>query len=451
MRVAFFKYERLKVDNYTRDTCSAFIKRSHLLYADTGTPDTSCHVFPTATVVPSFSFIDRLKLEIQSFVVGEGANLKKTPPFRLVQYACRSVPKEASIALQSSLSKKSVCDHRPTSPSSRRLHPVAATYNDRTSCSSLWIAFAVDRKRRYSRHLPSPFHYTQNSTITSLLHLLESRNRSGVIAINGKSPGLAYSKRGVHSKMVFLFDHQPKVRHPNPIRQPVGDIIILIGNWYIRNHTALRHALDAGRDLGMPDGVLINSKGPYRYNNTLVKDGIDHETINVEQGRPNLIGVHIHYEGYSVLPMAIGQDTIVAIRKHDAGESEKLLRIANVIDKYTMCTYPVYPIQEIDLSSRIIDGDIILFVGIRASKNMLNQYGWMLVRQLDLMLLLMEQFRQKEVAQLTSGAGTLGLTKFLLVLKKKSGSAKRNRPDPLKKLGHPRELKCLYMAKAQKQ
>ena len=57
-------------------------------------------------------------------------------------------------------------------------------------------------------------------------------------------------------------------------------------------------------------------------------------------GRVNLIGEHIDYEGYSVLPMAIRQDTIVAIRKHDEGEGEKVLRIANVSDKYPMCTYP---------------------------------------------------------------------------------------------------------------
>nr|CAN71804.1 hypothetical protein VITISV_029074 [Vitis vinifera] len=68
-------------------------------------------------------------------------------------------------------------------------------------------------------------------------------------------------------------------------------------------------------------------------------------------GRVNLIGEHIDYEGYSVLPMAIRQDTIVAIRKHDAGESPKLLRIANVSDKYTMCTYPADPEQEIDLKN----------------------------------------------------------------------------------------------------
>ncbi|KAK8527631.1 hypothetical protein V6N13_085449 [Hibiscus sabdariffa] len=68
-------------------------------------------------------------------------------------------------------------------------------------------------------------------------------------------------------------------------------------------------------------------------------------------GRVNLIGEHIDYEGYSVLPMAIRQDTIVAIRKHDEGEAEKLLRIANVNDKYTTCTYPADPDQAIDLKN----------------------------------------------------------------------------------------------------
>ncbi|PON93151.1 Galactokinase [Trema orientale] len=68
-------------------------------------------------------------------------------------------------------------------------------------------------------------------------------------------------------------------------------------------------------------------------------------------GRVNLIGEHIDYEGYSVLPMAIRQDTIVAIRRRDAGDAEKLLRIANVNDKYQTCTYPADPNQEIDLKN----------------------------------------------------------------------------------------------------
>ncbi|CAA3007400.1 galactokinase-like [Olea europaea var. sylvestris] len=65
-------------------------------------------------------------------------------------------------------------------------------------------------------------------------------------------------------------------------------------------------------------------------------------------GRVNLIGEHIDYEGYSVLPMAIRQDTIIAIRKNDT----KMLKIANVnSEKYSLCTYPADPEQEIDLKN----------------------------------------------------------------------------------------------------
>lgn len=46
----------------------------------------------------------------------------------------------------------------------------------------------------------------------------------------------------------------------------------------------MRKALDDGKDLGMPDGVLINGKGPYRYNDTLVPDDIDFEQIDVQPG-----------------------------------------------------------------------------------------------------------------------------------------------------------------------
>ena len=42
--------------------------------------------------------------------------------------------------------------------------------------------------------------------------------------------------------------------------------------------------LDKGKDLGMPDGVLINGKGPYRYNDSLVPAGIEYETFNVHPG-----------------------------------------------------------------------------------------------------------------------------------------------------------------------
>ncbi|RDY02404.1 Monocopper oxidase-like protein SKS1, partial [Mucuna pruriens] len=79
---------------------------------------------------------------------------------------------------------------------------------------------------------------------------------------------------------------------PIPFPQPDGDIFILIGDWYTQNHTALRATLDGGKDLGIPDGVLINGKGPYQYNTTLVPGGINFETITVDPGKTYRIRVH---------------------------------------------------------------------------------------------------------------------------------------------------------------
>lgn len=77
-----------------------------------------------------------------------------------------------------------------------------------------------------------------------------------------------------------------------PFATPDGDIVLMIGDWYTRNHVELRTALDNGTDLGMPDGVLINGKGPYRYNTSLVPDNIAYETVNVEPGKTYRIRVH---------------------------------------------------------------------------------------------------------------------------------------------------------------
>ncbi|KAK7330726.1 hypothetical protein VNO77_24924 [Canavalia gladiata] len=88
----------------------------------------------------------------------------------------------------------------------------------------------------------------------------------------------------------FIVNNRPII--PIPFDTPHGDIVIFIGDWYTRNHTDLRKALDDGKDLGMPDGVLINGKGPYKYNDTLVPDGIDYETIEVHPGKTYRLRVH---------------------------------------------------------------------------------------------------------------------------------------------------------------
>ncbi|RWR89270.1 monocopper oxidase-like protein SKU5 [Cinnamomum micranthum f. kanehirae] len=79
---------------------------------------------------------------------------------------------------------------------------------------------------------------------------------------------------------------------PVPFGTPDGDIILFIGDWYNRNHTDLRKALNDGKDLGMPDGVLMNGKGPYQYNITFVPAGIDYETIHVRPGKTYRFRVH---------------------------------------------------------------------------------------------------------------------------------------------------------------
>lgn len=42
--------------------------------------------------------------------------------------------------------------------------------------------------------------------------------------------------------------------------------------------------LDDGKDIGVPDAILINGRAPYRYNTTLVPDGLQYEIVGVEPG-----------------------------------------------------------------------------------------------------------------------------------------------------------------------
>ncbi|CAD5182345.1 unnamed protein product [Musa acuminata subsp. malaccensis] len=79
---------------------------------------------------------------------------------------------------------------------------------------------------------------------------------------------------------------------PLPFGLPDGDITIFISDWYIKGFKDLRKTIEEGGDLGTPDGVLINGLGPYRYNESLVPDGIIYETINVDPGKTYRIRVH---------------------------------------------------------------------------------------------------------------------------------------------------------------
>ncbi|XP_059660022.1 monocopper oxidase-like protein SKU5 isoform X1 [Cornus florida] len=79
---------------------------------------------------------------------------------------------------------------------------------------------------------------------------------------------------------------------PVPFGTPDGDITIFISDWYTKSHKELRKDIESGVDLGAPDGVLLNGIGPYRYDETLVPDGIAYPTINVEPGKTYRLRVH---------------------------------------------------------------------------------------------------------------------------------------------------------------
>jgi len=79
------------------------------------------------------------------------------------------------------------------------------------------------------------------------------------------------------------------------------------------------------------------------------RDGFGGETpktFATAPGRVNLIGEHIDYEGYGVLPMAIVLDTVVAIRKNPESSVITLKNTNSSV--YGALTFPTSPDQEID-------------------------------------------------------------------------------------------------------
>jgi N-acetylgalactosamine kinase len=67
-------------------------------------------------------------------------------------------------------------------------------------------------------------------------------------------------------------------------------------------------------------------------------------------GRVNLIGEHVDYHGYSVLPMALAQDVVIAVATGAPGGPVK---VANVNSKYAGATLPSNPAAAVDQSGGV--------------------------------------------------------------------------------------------------
>ena len=78
------------------------------------------------------------------------------------------------------------------------------------------------------------------------------------------------------------------------------------------------------------------------------KFGVAPNFIARAPGRVNLIGEHIDYHGYNVLPMAVSQDILVAVAVTDA---EDTIRCSNVVEKFEdgeVSADPLAPVEVVD-------------------------------------------------------------------------------------------------------
>ncbi|CAL5205512.1 unnamed protein product [Lathyrus oleraceus] len=116
-------------------------------------------------------------------------------------------------------------------------------------------------------------------------------------------------------------------RIPVPFSDPSGDYTVLIGDWYKSNHTTLRAHLDRGKKLPIPDGILINGRGPNglsfnveqgkTYRLRISNVGLQHSlNFRIQNHKMKLVeveGTHTLQTTYSSLDVHVGQSYSVLV------------------------------------------------------------------------------------------------------------------------------------------
>ncbi|MCL7037447.1 hypothetical protein MKW94_017766 [Papaver nudicaule] len=113
---------------------------------------------------------------------------------------------------------------------------------------------------------------------------------------------------------------------PVPYDPPAADWTVLIGDWYTAGHKALEQTLDAGKPLGLPNGILINGKqnGPkfvgepgktylLRISNVGLSTSINFRIQNHKMRLVEIEGTHVVQEYYDSLDIHVGQSVAVLI------------------------------------------------------------------------------------------------------------------------------------------
>ncbi|KAH9745722.1 hypothetical protein KPL70_004184 [Citrus sinensis] len=89
-------------------------------------------------------------------------------------------------------------------------------------------------------------------------------DKQQVIGINGQFPGPILN---------VTTNWNVVVNAKNDLDEP----LLLTCDWYTKSHKKLRKDVENGVDLGVPDGILINGLGPYRYDAAIVPDSIPYQ------------------------------------------------------------------------------------------------------------------------------------------------------------------------------
>ncbi len=94
--------------------------------------------------------------------------------------------------------------------------------------------------------------------------------------------------------------------------------------------------------------TLYSSNAEERYNNIIAifekRYGSRPDFIARAPGRVNIIGEHIDYEGYGVLPAAIEKDCLIAVKRNSSED----IRLGHVLeDLYPSTIIPVDPHQNV--------------------------------------------------------------------------------------------------------
>ncbi|KAB5568072.1 hypothetical protein DKX38_001865 [Salix brachista] len=122
-------------------------------------------------------------------------------------------------------------------------------------------------------------------------------------------------------------------RIPVPFDDPAGDYTILIGDWYLSNHTDLKAVLDGGRKLPFPDGILINGRGRNGYyltveqgktyrlriSNVGLQNSLNFRIQNHKMKLVEVEGTHTVQTTYSSLDIHVGQSYSVLFTADQPG------------------------------------------------------------------------------------------------------------------------------------